>query len=96
MQASEVPTVCYENILAKYSWDWHTMAAIERAESNCNPNAIGRVDYDGIRDFGLLQIHGSPIFNPSDNIAAAYQIWLRQGYGAWTSYNTGFYLTYLQ
>lgn len=86
----------YRSLVAQYNWNVNTMMAIMRAESGCNPNEISPVDYDGERDYGLLQLHNMDILNPSQNIAAAYHKWTIQGYGAWTSYNTGFYLSYLE
>ena len=94
--ASIVPTDCYANLMAQYSWDWHIMLAIAHAESSCNPNAISPANYDGIKDYGLLQLHGQEILDPSQNIATAYHKWLTQGYHAWSTYNSGAYLTYMQ
>lgn len=85
---------CYLPTLQEYNWNVTIMLAIEKAESQCNPTAVGVIDYDGLRDYGVLQIHGAAIFNPADNIAAAYRIWQKQGYGAWTSYKTGYYTQY--
>lgn len=68
------------------------MLAIEKTESTCNPAAVSPVDYDGIRDYGVMQLHGNPIFDPGANIAAAYRLWQVQGYHAWSSYNSGAYL----
>jgi hypothetical protein len=70
------------------------MTAICQAESRGNPNAINTHNTDGVDDFGLLQLHGQDILNPAQNITAGHNIWLRQGYTAWTSYNNGTYLFY--
>jgi hypothetical protein len=72
------------------------MTAIEHAESLCNPQAVNTINYDGKYDYGLLQLHGKAIMDPAQNIAAAYKIWERQGYQAWTTYNNGKYLTYIK
>lgn len=85
----------YRPLLAQYNWDVKVMFAVMQAESNCNPNAVSPPNYDGLRDFGLLQLHGQEIYNPTANIQAAYNIWLRQGYGAWSVWNSNAYLRYL-
>ena len=81
--------------MAQYSWDWHIMLAIAHAESSCNPNAISPANYDGIKDYGLLQLHGQYVLDPIANIQAAYNKWLRQGYHAWSTFNNGMYLRYM-
>lgn len=85
----------YESLFKQYNWDVRTMLAIAEAESNCNPNAISPPNWDGVRDYGLCQLHGQYILDPSKNVAVAYNKWLRQGYHAWTSFNTNKYRKYL-
>ncbi len=80
----------------QYNWNVNVAEAICEAESNGNPNAISPPNYDGLRDYGLMQLHGEPILNPASNIAAAYQKYQMQGWEAWTTYNTGRYLSYLE
>lgn len=94
---TQVPQGCesYRPLLAKYNWDVNTMYAIMRAESSCNPTAVNTHNYDGVYDYGLLQLHGQVIYNPAANIEAGYNIWKRQGYTAWSVFNTGAYLKYL-
>lgn len=93
----EVPRGCaaYVPLLQQYDWNISVMAAVMQAESNCNPNAVNPVNYDGVGDYGLMQLHGQEIYNPADNVAHAYAIWQRQGYKAWSTYNNGAYLRYL-
>ena len=92
-----VPQGCaaYVPLLAQYDWNISVMAAVMQAESNCNPNAVNPTNYDGVGDYGLMQLHGQEIFDPAQNIAHAYSIWTRQGYHAWSTYNSGAYLRYL-
>lgn len=71
------------------------MTAICQAESHGNVYAINTHNTDGLDDFGLLQLHGQDILNPAANITAGHEIWLKDGYRAWTSYVTGAYKTYL-
>lgn len=94
---TQVPQGCaaYVPLLQKYDWDYHVMAAVMQAESNCNSNAASPPNYDGLHDYGLMQLHGQEIYDPADNIAHAYTIWQRQGYKAWSTYNNGAYLRYL-
>jgi len=61
------------------------MARIAACESNWDENAISP---DG-QNVGLLQVnlvHGwttEQLTAPAFNVAAAYDVWLSQGYGAW-------------
>lgn len=89
--AAPVSDGCYTSLLQQYSWNWQIMLAIEKTESGCNPNSVSPPDYDGLSDYGLLQLHGQAIFDPATNISVAYQKWLSQGYGAWSSYNSRAY-----
>jgi hypothetical protein len=71
--------------------------AIMRAESGCNPNAISNaaINYDGVPDYGLFQIHGREVLEPSANIAVAYQKYQSQGWAAWSTYNSGRYARFM-
>lgn len=78
------------------------MLAIMRAESGCDPLSDNTgLNADGTVDRGLLQInsiHGhsaSDLFEPSYNIAVAFEIWSFQGYQAWSAYNSGAHLKFL-
>jgi hypothetical protein len=86
----------YRRDFNQYDWNVHVAEAICEAESNGNPNAISPPNYDGLRDYGLMQLHGEPILNPARNIAAAYRKYQTQGWEAWTTYNTGRYVSYLE
>lgn len=85
----------YRSLISGYAWDVATMMAIMQAESGCDPNAVSPPNYDGLRDYGLMQLHGMYILDPGANIAAAYTKWVSQGYRAWSTYNNGAYLKYL-
>lgn len=85
----------YRSLLEQYDWNANVMYGVMRAESGCNPNAVNTHNYDGVYDYGLLQLHGQDILDPVRNIAAAYQLWRVQGYHAWVTYNTGAYMRYL-
>lgn len=85
----------YDSLFRQYDWDVSVAEAICQAESGGNPNAVSPPNYDGLRDYGLMQIHGQAILNPSANIARAHQKYLSQGWNAWTTYNTGDYLAFL-
>ena len=81
----------YRQLVEQYDWNARIMLAVMQAESGCNPNAISPVNYDGVRDYGLMQLHGQYILEPSQNVAAAYRLWKVQGYQAWSAYNNGSY-----
>jgi hypothetical protein len=84
----------YRTEVSKYNWNVEVMLRIMKAESSCNPNAVGD-DYP-IRGLhapscGLLQIRtlsGRPscveLKDPATNIAWAYRIYQSQGYPAWS------------
>jgi len=71
------------------------MYAVMQAESNCNPNAVNAKNYDGVPDYGLMQLHGQEIYDPATNVAHAYRLWTVQGYHAWSVFNSGAYNKYL-
>lgn len=96
-KATQVPQGCaaYVPLLQQYDWNYRVMEAVMQAESSCNPNAVNPTNYDGVGDYGLMQLHGQEIFDPATNVAHAYAIWQRQGYHAWSTYNNGAYLRYM-
>jgi hypothetical protein len=69
-----------------------TMVQIARCESSFSVTAEN-VNRDGSVDFGLLQINErnwrgchvskAELSDPDHNARCAYQLWQRQGYGAW-------------
>lgn len=85
----------YRYLLAQYpGWNVDTMLYAMRGESSCNPYAIGDAYViNGVYapSCGLLQVRtlaGRPscaaLQDPATNIQTSYQIFLSQGYGAWT------------
>jgi soluble lytic murein transglycosylase-like protein len=87
----------YDSIFRQYAWNVRVAEAICQAESGGNPYAVSnpRLNFDGVSDFGLMQIHGEDILNPSANIARAHQKYVSQGWNAWTTYSSGAYLMFL-
>lgn len=85
------PTDCetYRPIIAKYSWNVDVAMNVMRVESGCNPNAANYGDNHGvcIGSFGLFQIscHGGQIFNPEQNIAAAWAKYQARGWQPWSA-----------
>ena len=76
------PVECekYRSEVAKYNWNVNIVLAIMKAESGCNPNAVGPTN-----DHGLMQLHGIPIYDPADNIAYAYnEKYMKGGFSHWT------------
>lgn len=84
----------YRDYFAEYNWNARLMMAICQAESGGDSNAVSPLNYDGLRDYGLMQIHGEAIFDPAANIARAYQKYASQGLRAWSTYTNGKYLAY--
>jgi hypothetical protein len=91
------PTNCeaYRGLISQYNWNVETMMTAMRLESGCNPGAVGdNYPIAGILapSCGLLQVRTiSPergtceqLKDPAFNIQKAYEIWLGQGYRAWT------------
>lgn len=84
----------YRALVSQYDWNVNTMLRIMRAESGCNPSNHNYADAHRTctGSYGLMQIgcvHGYSIAHlesPSNNIAAAYQIYKSQGYTAWTTF----------
>lgn len=94
---ASVPAACeqYRGLVAQYNWPVDTMLAIAYAESGCSAAAVSPPNYDGLRDYGLFQIHGEPIMDAQANVARAYQKYVTQGLTAWSTYSSGKYLAYL-
>lgn len=96
-QAALTGCESYRPLFDKYDWNVNVAMAIMQAESGCNSSSISPVNYDGVRDYGLMQLHGMDILNPAQNIEAAYyHKYLTQGWEAWSTYNSGKYLSYLE
>lgn len=81
------------------------MVAISQAESHCRHDALGdtNLTYDeNGRTYGYsigpLQVRilpGREWIETGDYYEGAHQIWLSQGYQAWTCYSNGTYLNFL-
>lgn len=107
MVAQPTLTGCdaYTALINKYEWDKSVARAIMRAESNCNPNAVGDTwVIDGIYapSCGLFQVRtlaGRPdcesLKNPEVNIAWAYRLYTAHGFQPWSVYNNGAYRRYM-
>lgn len=80
----------YDVLFRQYDWNATTAEAICQAESGGRPNAVSLT-----HDYGLMQLHNMAIFDPAQNIAMAYWKYQEQGWGAWTTYNTGAYARFL-
>ena len=88
----------YQSDFEQYNWNVDVAMAICQAESSGNPYAVSNADIntDGLPDYGLMQIHNIDIINPAANIAYAYyHKYLTQGWGAWSTYNSGKYAQFL-
>lgn len=88
----------YQSYFEQYNWNVDTAMAICQAESSGIASNVsnGNINPDGISDYGLMQLHGVDILDPAANIAYAYyHKYLTQGWGAWSTYNTGKYAQFL-
>ena len=85
----------YRYLVEQYDWNVQIMLAVMQAESSCNPNAVNPVNYDGVGDYGLMQLHGQYVLDPAQNVAAAYRLWKVQGYTAWVAYSSGSYWKFM-
>ena len=77
--------------IAQYPlWDADLMTRIAFCESGFNAHAIGDRN-TAHKSYGILQIRNLPsrnypietLFDPAENIRIGYDIFLKQGYGAW-------------
>ena len=83
----------YLTLFEQYNWNVQDAIAICNAESSGNPNAT-HYDSNGSIDRGLMQINSvhdgmvsSPaqFYDPTINIATAYQIYSSSGWYAWST-----------
>lgn len=90
----------YEPLVAKYNWPVKTAMAIMQAESGCRAitPSNAAINYDGVSDYGLFQLHGMNITDPAANVEAAYTIKYlpTHTFNAWNTYTGGQYRAYLQ
>ena len=86
----------YYDLIKQYSWNIDTAYEIMKCESSGNPEAVNWKDkHRGCNgSFGLFQVgcvHIGPynitnhkeLYDPETNIAVAYEVWKKQGWGAW-------------
>lgn len=89
----------YRPLVAQHPWDVKIAMAIMEAESGCREVTPDNsaINYDGIADHGLFQLHGIPVTEPASNISIAYnQKYLTQGWRAWSVFKNGAYLKFLR
>lgn len=88
----------YVPLIKQYNWPVSTAVAIMRAESGGDPGAVSPLNRDGLRDYGLMQLHGIDILNPAENVAYAYyhKYLPAGGFTPWSTYKDGAYIKYLQ
>lgn len=77
----------YRGLVSQYGWNVSVALAVMKAESGCNPQAVNRTDNHGVcmGSFGLFQIscHGGQIFDPAQNVAAAWAKYSARGWQPW-------------
>lgn len=105
VQAVAHPVGCenYRSLVSQHSWNVDVALNVMRAESGCNPNAVGdnhlRYIQDGIEygmSCGMFQVRFLPgrpscaaMQNPSENITYAYQLYASGGWRHWSVCNKG-------
>lgn len=89
----EITSTSPESLIKKYFPDnYEMMIKIAMWESSMNPNAVN-INRNGTKDVGYFQInsiHGydeSYLKVPENNVKVAREIYDKQGYQAWASYN---------
>ena len=82
-----------EDLIVKYfGSDSETMLKIAKAESNLKPDAVN-VNKNGTRDIGIFQINSVHGYDeewlkiPENNVLAAKEVFDKQGFEAWATYN---------
>lgn len=76
-----------EEIICSFDWPCSEALAVARCESGLNPNAYNPSGASGL--FQLLmrfhrwRLHGASEFDPQANAAAAFSLWLEQGWAPW-------------
>jgi len=75
----------WEWIVGHFSdWSPELMLRIIDCESGGDPDAVSAPDYDGLRNYGLFQIHGEPEeLDLAYNIERAHEKWQRSQYWPW-------------
>jgi len=89
----------YSDLVGKYDWNQSVALAVAKAESSCNPNAVGdNYVIGGIYapSCGLFQIRTLPgrpsceeLKNPETNVAWAYRLYNASGWQPWSVCNKG-------
>lgn len=60
------------------------MARIVQCESGGDPGAVSPPDSDGLRNYGLGQLHGEPEgLEPEYNVRRMHEKWLASGLSPW-------------
>jgi hypothetical protein len=96
VKPTQHPVGCenYTNEIAKYNWNVQVAVNVMRAESGCNPTAIGdNYAINGLHapSCGLYQIRTLPgrpsceqLQDPQTNIAWAYKLYTASGWQPWS------------
>jgi len=75
----------YRPLMERYTWDVNIALAVCNAESGGNPNAVSKTN-----DYGLMQLHSIPLYDPEENIKYAYyEKYLKGGWVHWSVCKNG-------
>lgn len=90
----------YRDLFNQYDWPVSTAIAICEAESGGNTHALSPTE-----DYGLMQINQvhadmvdedlTKLYDPATNIQVAYRIYSARGWSAWSTFESGRYLSFL-
>lgn len=99
---AELATIAAFGGWAPGSKDLTIAVAVSLAENqNSDPKIVSPKNRNGTVDIGLWQInsvHGYPEAQLKEGIGnarAAYEVFLKQGWGAWSTYKSGAYLLFM-
>lgn len=103
------PTNCadYRGLVAQYAWNVDVAMAVMQAESGCNPiRDNAGLNRDGSVDYGLFQVNSvhaamvggdlEKLRDPATNVRIAFAVYSGSGWRAWSVFNSGSYLRYME
>lgn len=73
---------CWDRLINQYAWPHAKAFAVMYCESTGDPNNTGPQTRYG-RGHGLMQVMNGP-YDPDANMALAFQMWKKSGWGPWS------------
>lgn len=85
-----------------YDWDTRTAFAVCMAESNGDSSVINWSDQHngctgsaGLFQIACIHTGGTHELDPQRNVAKAYELWRKSGWGIWGAYTSQAFIKYL-